>query len=115
MEPTSIHWSGGSIAAMTFCFMVFLIWLSVMIGNHRERKQRAIAAAMAPEIKPVLVTGKTYRLLLKSQPAVDGVLFVGRSGAEGEDALHNMMVFAHPDGRRLAIKASLIQVIEEMQ
>lgn len=114
MEQASIQWSGGSIAVMTFCAVVFLIWLSVMIGNRRERRERAIATAIAPEIKHVMVLGKTYRLLLKSQPAVEGIKFVGHTGMDWNDPLKTMALFTRADGRRIAIKAVLIQVIEEM-
>lgn len=114
MESSSIQWSGGSIAAMTFSVVVFLIWLSVMLGNRRERKERIAVQAAMPEIKHPMSIGKTYRVLLKAQPALEGVVFVGRSGHVADDPLQNMVVFSRADSRRVVVKAGLIQLVEEI-
>ncbi len=110
---TSIHWSGASIAGLAFSVVVFLIWLSVILGNRRDRLNKKQQARVMPEVNEIFVPTNRYSVHLKSLRTFEGLSFVGRYVGEWSEPMQNMLVFAREDGRRVMIRAEQIRFIEQ--
>jgi hypothetical protein len=112
-EVATIQWSGGAIAALMFSLVVLLIWLSVMLGARRDRRNKKELARTMPEIEGLFAPGRRYTVHVKALRAFDGLCFVGRHGGEWFEPMQNVLVFAREDGRRVMIRAEQIRFIEQ--
>lgn len=112
-ELQAIQWSGGAIAGLVFSAVVFLIWLSIVLGSRRGRINREAQARVVPEITDVLASAHRYTVHVKAMRAFDGLRFVGRYTGDLLEPLRSTLVFERDDGRRVMIRAEQIRFIEQ--